>query len=44
VEQLEPLSPALRAALILPAFGTLFLGIFPSWVLNFAGKSSSLLK
>jgi NADH-quinone oxidoreductase subunit N len=44
VAQLEPPSPALRAALILPAFGTLFLGIFPSWVLDFAGKSSSLLK
>ena len=40
----EPLSPGLRAALILPALGTLFLGIFPSWVLNFAGKSSGLLK
>ncbi|HEY7392830.1 MAG TPA: NADH-quinone oxidoreductase subunit N [Bryobacteraceae bacterium] len=40
----EPLSPGLAAALILPAIGTLFLGIFPSWVLDFAGKSSNLLK
>jgi NADH-quinone oxidoreductase subunit N len=40
----EPLTPGLTAALILPAIGTLFLGIFPSWVLDFAGKSSSLLK
>jgi NADH-quinone oxidoreductase subunit N len=40
----EPLSPGLTAALILPAIGTLLLGIFPSWVLDFAGKSSSLLK
>ena len=40
----EPLSPSLRLALILPALGTLFLGIFPGWVLDFAGKSSNLLK
>jgi len=42
--QAEPLTPALRAALILPAIGTLLLGIFPSWVLDFAGKSSGLVK
>jgi NADH-quinone oxidoreductase subunit N len=41
---LEPLSPGLRAALILPALGTLFLGIFPTWVLEFAGKSAALVK
>ena len=40
----EPLTPGLRAALFLPALGTLVLGIFPSWVLDFAGKSSSLVK
>ncbi|MBV8732620.1 MAG: NADH-quinone oxidoreductase subunit N [Acidobacteriia bacterium] len=40
----EPLSAGLGAALILPAIGTLLLGIFPSWVLDFAGKSSNLLK
>jgi NADH-quinone oxidoreductase subunit N len=40
----EPLGPGLQAALILPAIGTLLLGIFPSWVLDFAGKSSNLLK
>ncbi len=40
----EPLSPGLGAALILPALGTLVLGIFPSWVLDFAGKSSNLVK
>lgn len=40
----EPLSLGLSAALILPALGTLVLGIFPSWVLDFAGKSSSLVK
>ena len=41
---LEPLTPAFRLALILPAVGTLFLGIFPSWVLDFAGKSATLVK
>ncbi len=40
----EPLSPSLGLALVLPAVGTLFLGIFPNWVLDFAGKSSNLLK
>ena len=40
----EPLTPGLSAALILPALGTLVLGIFPSWVLEFAGRSSNLLK
>jgi NADH-quinone oxidoreductase subunit N len=42
--QVEPLSPGLRAALILPALGTLVLGMFPGWVLDFAGRSSSLVK
>jgi NADH-quinone oxidoreductase subunit N len=42
--KVEPPSAALRAALILPAIGTLFLGIFPNWVLDFAGRSASLLK
>jgi len=44
VAQVEPLSPGLRAALILPALGTLFLGIFPTWVLEFAGKSAVFFK
>ena len=39
----EPLTPGFRLALILPALGTLFLGIFPTWVLDFAGKSASAL-
>ncbi len=42
--KVEPLSAGMRAALILPAAGTLFLGIFPNWVLDFAGRSASLLK
>ena len=40
----EPLTPGLSLALILPALGTLILGIFPGWVLDFAGKSSNLIK
>jgi NADH-quinone oxidoreductase subunit N len=43
-EAVEPLSPAMGAALILPALGTLVLGIFPGWVLDFAGKSSELMR
>jgi NADH-quinone oxidoreductase subunit N len=42
--ELEPLSLGLRAALVIPALGTLFLGIFPAWVLDFAGKSSALVR
>jgi NADH-quinone oxidoreductase subunit N len=40
--ELEPLSAGLRVALAIPAVGTLFLGIFPAWVLDFAGKSATL--
>jgi NADH-quinone oxidoreductase subunit N len=40
----EPLTGGLRVALLLPALGTLFLGIFPTWVLEFAGKSSAIVK
>jgi NADH-quinone oxidoreductase subunit N len=43
-ESAEPLSPGLRIALLLPALGTLVLGIFPTWVLEFAGKSSAIVK
>jgi NADH-quinone oxidoreductase subunit N len=42
--KVEPPSLGLRAALILPAIGILFLGIFPNWVLEFADRSASLLK
>jgi len=42
--KIDPPSLGLRAALILPAIGTLFLGIFPNWVLDFADRSASLLK
>lgn len=40
----EPLTGGMRAALILPAAATLVLGIFPSWVLDFAGKSAALFR
>ena len=40
----EPLSPGLRMALLLPALGTLVLGIFPNWVLEFAGKSANIIR
>ena len=43
-EGAEPLTFGLRIALLLPAVGTLFLGIFPTWVLEFAGKSSAIVK
>jgi len=43
-EGAEPLTFGLRIALLLPALGTLFLGIFPTWVLEFAGKSSAIVK
>ena len=39
-----PLTPSMRLALILPAAGTLFLGIFPSWLLEFASRSAALVK
>ncbi len=42
--QIQPLPMGLRLALILPALGTLALGIFPTWVLDFAGRSSTLVK
>jgi len=44
IAELEPLPPGLRAALVIPAVGTLALGIFPAWVLDFAGKSSNLIR
>jgi NADH-quinone oxidoreductase subunit N len=42
--QVEPLSVPMKAALVLPALGTFFLGIFPSAVLNIAGKSAVLIR
>ncbi len=42
VNEVEPLSPALRLSLICSAAGTLILGIFPSGALHFAVKSAVL--
>jgi NADH-quinone oxidoreductase subunit N len=39
-----PLTPGLATTLLAAALGTLFLGIFPSVVLNFATNSSVLVK
>ncbi len=44
VNNAEPLSPGLSAALLLPAAAILILGIFPGWVLDFASRSSNLLR
>jgi NADH-quinone oxidoreductase subunit N len=44
VAEAAPLSFGLSAALIVSAAATLFLGIFPNWVLNFAGQASTLVK
>jgi NADH-quinone oxidoreductase subunit N len=44
VIEAEPLSAAMSLALIVPAIGTLFLGIFPTWVLDFASRSSNLAR
>ena len=41
---LEPLTPGLRAALILPAIGTFVLGILPGTVLDFAQRSASFVR
>lgn len=40
----EPVPPGVRAALAIPALGTVLFGIFPGWVLDFASRSSALLK
>ncbi len=40
----EPLGAGMKAALVLPALGTFFLGVAPSAVLNFAIKSAALAR
>jgi NADH-quinone oxidoreductase subunit N len=44
VADAEPLPRGMQLALALPALGTLFLGIFPNWVLEFTGHSAALMK
>jgi NADH-quinone oxidoreductase subunit N len=43
-ENLPPLSAGISAAAWLSAIATLILGIFPGFVLDFAGKSATLVK
>jgi len=43
-KDLESPSPALKAALALPAIGTFFLGILPGAVLSFTQTAASLVK
>lgn len=43
-ESLLPIGPAMKTALWASAAATLILGIFPGFVLDFAGKSSSFVK
>src|ERR1700682_3656618 len=40
----EPLTASMKLALVLPALGTFLLGIFPSVILDFAGKSAVLTR
>jgi NADH-quinone oxidoreductase subunit N len=44
VINIQPLTPGLRAALILPAIGTFFLGVLPGVVLGFAQRSAALIR
>ena len=44
VSAAEPLGAGMKAALVLPALGTFFLGIFPSAILAFATKSAALAR
>ena len=39
----EPPSSGMSLALLLSAVGTLVLGIFPNWILDFAGRSSTIV-
>jgi NADH-quinone oxidoreductase subunit N len=43
-EGIEPLTPGLSAALVLPAVGTFVLGILPGTVLDFAQRSASFVR
>jgi NADH-quinone oxidoreductase subunit N len=40
----EPIAPSVGLALVLPAIGTLILGIFPTWILEFATKSAAQIR
>ena len=42
--EVEPLGTGMRLALVVGALGTFVLGVFPSTVLEFAGKSAALVR
>jgi NADH-quinone oxidoreductase subunit N len=42
--EVEPLGTGMRLALVVGAVGTFVLGVFPSTVLEFAGKSAALIR
>lgn len=44
MQELPPLTGGLKTALFATALATLVLGIFPSWVLEFADRSAAILK
>ena len=43
-ETVAPVTSGLRIAIVASALATLALGIFPSWLLEFAGRSAMLVK
>jgi NADH:ubiquinone oxidoreductase subunit 2 (subunit N) len=43
-EGLQPLSAGIKTALWVSAAATIVLGVFPTFVLDFAGKSAELIK
>ncbi|HYP04882.1 MAG TPA: NADH-quinone oxidoreductase subunit N, partial [Bryobacteraceae bacterium] len=43
-EGLQPLSAGIKTALVASVLATIILGVFPSWVLEFAGTSATLIK
>jgi NADH-quinone oxidoreductase subunit N len=43
-DSLQPLSAGLKTALLASAVATVLLGVFPSLVLDFAGRSATLIK
>jgi hypothetical protein len=42
--EVEPLGTGMRVALMVGALGTFVLGVFPSSVLEFAGRSAALVR
>ncbi|HYO82320.1 MAG TPA: NADH-quinone oxidoreductase subunit N [Bryobacteraceae bacterium] len=44
IETLQPIAPGLRMAMVVSAVATILLGVFPGFVLDFAGRSASIVK